>query len=277
MKKPNIKKQITEATLAIREIMQENLSLIAEDMIKKVLNKYNRLPDSQRYNAISDIAPYGVQKYKADLLAAFSVVASDALKQARKEIPKAKKVKLSEDIYLSEFDSLPPNIGKFLKVKLNLYTDTQVEDVKKQIQFQYTQSVDTTNDVALLGKDLAQSAEEYITGTSTASGSGLISSEIINETRKKFFTDEEVLEEVEAFQFVNGDPITEICQDLNGTIFAKDDPEAFRYWPPLHWNCKSYIVPILIGKLPNGSKIEALKPSKSSLDKQVQFGECKHG
>jgi NAD+--asparagine ADP-ribosyltransferase len=82
-----------------------------------------------------------------------------------------------------------------------------------------------------------------------------------------------VKEEIDAFEFVNGDPVSEVCQDLAGTVFDKDDPDLFRYTPPLHWNCKSYIRPILKGNLGNKT-IEKLKPSSKKIEETIQFTEC---
>jgi SPP1 gp7 family putative phage head morphogenesis protein len=134
---------------------------------------------------------------------------------------------------------------------------------------------DETDSLEQIQADLNDSAIGWLDGTALETGASLNASTIINSARNAFFFDDQVLEEVEAFEFVNGDPVTEICQDLNGTVFAKDDPAADRYMPPLHWNCKSYIVPILKGNLGN-KEIEKLKPSNKRLDAMVQFDEHQH-
>jgi hypothetical protein len=96
----------------------------------------------------------------------------------------------------------------------------------------------------------------------------------VNDTRTAFFFDEDTLDEIESFTFVNADPVSPICQDLAGTTFAKDDPDADRYFPPLHHNCKSYIVPNLAGAKDNPEIDETgLKPSDPKLERYITLSE----
>lgn len=268
-KKPNIKKQINEARDAIKEIMQENLAIISTQYIKDIINKARRSIDSQRIDAIKGIDFKNTLIYKQKLNEAFAIIAYDAIEQARKEVPKAKSVKLSE------FTKLPKSLQKLIQTQSALIIESQLSGIKKDVSFQYTSSYNTTDSIDLIEDDLTEAASDYVTGVSVITGSATTASQLINESRKAFFTDPEVMEELDAYEFVNGDPITEVCQDLNGTIFAKDDPQAFRYFPPLHYNCKSYVIPVLKGDL-DGREIEKLKPSNSKLDDQVQLGEHKH-
>lgn len=269
MAKQNVRKQILEAKTAIKELMQENLAVIAENMIDQIIGKAKRLTPSQQLDAIKDIEPRGQAEYKDLLLTALSVISLDAIEKARKEVPAAKKVRLSE------FDRLPPALQRKIKSQSNLLVGTQIGDLSKNLFFQYQSSLDSTDDPSLIGSDITDSATEYITGPSIEAGSGVIASQVVNSARNAFFFDDDVLEEIDAFEFVNGDPVTEICKDLNGTVFSKDDPEADRYYPPLHWNCKSYIRPILKGNLGN-KEIEKLRPSKSKLEDQIKFAEEGH-
>jgi hypothetical protein len=41
---------------------------------------------------------------------------------------------------------------------------------------------------------------------------------------------------------VMDDRVTDVCEDLNGTIFSLDDPNLAE--PPLHFNCRSVLIPI---------------------------------
>ena len=76
----------------------------------------------------------------------------------------------------------------------------------------------------------------WLDGTAVELGSSLTAASVINDARNAFFIDDDTLEQVDAFEFVNPDPKSEICISLTGTIFAKDDPDMFKYTPPLHWN-----------------------------------------
>jgi len=98
----------------------------------------------------------------------------------------------------------------------------------------------------------------------------------VNNVRTEFLFEADSLEQIEAFEFVNGDPVSEICQNLAGTIFFKDDPESFQFFPPLHFNCKSYVRPLI--KVPRGKEIQKLQPSTQKARDSIQFAEhkCPH-
>lgn len=276
MAKQTTRTDIKDATQALKMVMRENLQAISEAMISQVLTNWRNSTESQRFNAIKDVSPTGIQLYKDALLNAYAVIAAESIKKARREVPKKRNVRLAEldedALQLGEFDSLPIDIQKRLKSMLDLLVGTQISDLEKQVFFQYNSSVDTTETEAVLAKDLNEAAGEYIEGASVNAGAGANAGQIINEARLAFFMDDDVSEEIEAYQFVNGDPVSPICQDLAGKVFSKTDPDLNRYWPPLHFNCKSYIVPILNGNLGN-REIESLKPSNKKLEDSVQFSE----
>jgi SPP1 gp7 family putative phage head morphogenesis protein len=276
-KKPKINKDIREAGKAVAEIMKEHLTEIAHDMIQQVVNKYKRLPESQNLNAISGLSPRGTRDYQDALKTALSVAALDALNNARKEVPNKKGIRLHgelrvDNIQLGEFERLPPKLQKKIQTTTQLLIGKQLGDLQKVIEFAYATAEEETDSEEQIMSDLNDSAIGWLDGTAIEAGASLNAATIINSARNAFFFDDSVLEEVDAFEFVNGDPVTPICQDLAGTVFAKDDPSADRYFPPLHWNCKSYILPILKGNL-GDREIEKLKPSTKSLDDEVQFSE----
>ncbi len=270
-----VKAHIKDARLALRDLMQEQLAIISADLNRQIMAAYRKLPPSQQINAYKGLTLTGIGNYKALLKTALSVIALEAINMARKEVPKAKNTKLAESldsITLAEFDRLPPDVQKKVQSRSQLIVDTQSADLEKATYFQFTSSVDSTDSESTLAGDLNDSSEDYITGASIETGATTIAAQVVNEARSAFFFTDDVLEEIDAFQFLNGDPVSPICQDLDGTIFPKDDPDSDRYMPPLHFNCKSYIVPILSGNL-GRREITSLKPSQASLEKYIQLAE----
>ena len=276
-KKPNIRKQITEGKVALKELMSEHLAEIADSIISRVMTKLADLPESRRMNAIVDITPVGQASYKEQLLEAMAFIASDALEQVRKEIPNGKRVKLAEwnehGVQLGEYESLPVAVRNKISKSAFLLFDTQLADLQKAIFFQFSHSVDSTDSMDLIRADLEEAAEDYVTGNAIEAGAGSIAAQVINDTRTEFLDSDEAKDEIEAYEFVNGDPVSPICQDLAGTVFDKDDPNRFRYTPPLHFNCKSYIVPILKGNL-GKREVKKLAPSTQKLEDSIQFSEA---
>ena len=260
--------------------MQDQLSVIADDIISQIMSTARSVTDSQRLTAISGITPKGAVEYKSMLQDAMAVIAMDAIDQARREVPKAKKVKLSVRL-----EDLPPKLRDKITRRSQLLVGKQIGDLQKTIEFAYLQAEDSTDSNDQVEQDLRDSALGWLDGVGMEAGATLTSATVINDSRNAFFFDSEVLDQLDGFVFINGDPVTQICQDLSdefgpgsGNIIAKDDPNLFRYTPPLHWNCKSSIEPVLAGDQGNRDT-KAFKPSKSSLDDQVQFHErcaCGH-
>ena len=270
----NIKKQIKVSKESIQDVMQMNLAKIAESMISQIIGRAKKLNPSQMLNATKDIKPKGIAAYKSDLKATLAVVSSDALDQARKEVPRAKNVKLMENeerLLFGEFEKLPADIRRRINNSNQLLIGTQIADLEKAIFFQFNSSVASDKPLKEIEADLNEKAETYITGNAIQAGSAVVAANVVNEARNAFFFDKKTLEEIEAFQFMNGDPVSLICNDLDGLIFDKNDPNAFRYTPPLHYNCKSWIRPVL--KLKKGQEIQKFKPSTKKIEDTIQFSD----
>lgn len=272
-KRPNIAKQIREASELLRDFMQESLGEIGDDLITSLMSAARRATPAERTRLANALTPKGVVAYRTALREELAAIAVDAIEQARREVPKAKKVKLAETITLSDYDRLPPSLARSIQNRAELLVNKQIGDLLSVIQFSYATSEDETDSMDTVETDIRESAVGWLEGTAIESGAALNAATTINSARNAFFFDDEVLEEIDAFEFVNGDPVTEVCQDLAGTVFGKDDAESARYQPPLHWNCKSSIQPILKGNL-GDREIEKLKPSKKALDSQVLFSDA---
>lgn len=279
MARPKVRSLMRESSAILREVFQDGLAGISRGMIDQIISKYKSLPDSQKYKAASEkISWPGEMEYRRMVTEAMAEAAAEALKQARMEVPAAKKIKLAEDIDSFKFadtailSQLPIELQNKIRKRSELLVGDQLQSLQSLVLFQYTNSYDTTEDARVLERDLVEATVEYIGSAGVAAGADVTATSVVNSARSAFFMDTDVLEELDAFQFVNGDPVTPICTDLNGTVFAKDDPNMVRYTPPLHWNCKSYIVPILKGRLGN-REIEKLQPSTKKLDDSIQFME----
>lgn len=260
-----------EASEELRELMQTELSDIAENYVRDIMAAYRRLPDSQRLDAVKKVSPRGVQVYRDALKEALTGFSTKAIAGARAEVPGKSGVALTsfeKGVSLGEFERLPKKTQRKIQSQTELLVGTQLADIEKFLFFQYVHSVDSiSGNEALLQQDLFDAAENYVEGASVSAAAGNTASVIINEARNAFFFDDQVLEGVASFTFTNNDPVSEICQDLNGSVFEADDPEAERYFPPLHHNCKSFLVPNLKGA--DEPDITGLKPSSKDLEKFI--------
>jgi len=268
------KKLITAGVDDLKEVMRSGLEKMGKQLIDRLIRAGQNLSPDARVTAAKSVGVAGQAQYKQTLKDAILRIAANGVESARKDVPKAKRVKFSEaaEIQLNEYDWLPAKLLRRVDTQAELLAGTQAGDLEMAILFQYTTSVPSTDSWRTIEDDLNQALDDALSGSSVAAGAGTTASQITNIARREFFMEPEVLDQIDAFQFVNGDPVSPICQDLAGRVFAKDDPNADRYMPPLHHNCKSYIVPILRGELGN-RETEKLGPSRASLEKYVTLGE----
>ncbi len=236
----------------VKQVMQDGLTNVLQGFKDQIKSQYKNATKSQKLTLGLNLNPRNVNDYKAALKEELARIANTALIGARKETPKAKNVKLSERIQLAApsggfYDGLPNNIKRIVTAQMNLIADTQVADINKVVAFQYASSAQT-EDVDQILLDIDAAAEPVIEG-STASGmsidaaAGNAVSQITNQARMEWFFEPEVLDTIESFTFTNEDPVSEVCQELDGTTWAVNDPDLDRYSPPLHHNCKSRLEP----------------------------------
>lgn len=239
MPKSNAKKLIKESTKALRELMKNGLNEIAANLINDIMKNYRNAIPSQQVNSTKGVDVRGLNKYKADIKEALAIIARESIDDAKKEIPGGKKIKFSgkeNSMQFGELDNLPPEVLKRVLAQSNLLVGKQLDDLKNKIFFQFSSSQSSTDSESTIENDLIEEATDFVEGVSVAAGAQVTSATIVNEARSAFFFQDDVLEEIEAFQFVNDSPVTAICTSLNGTIFSKNDPDIARYQPPLHFN-----------------------------------------
>jgi hypothetical protein len=232
--------------------MQAGLYNILENYKKQVKTKWNGASPAARVKIGLQLEPKGVTEYRNILREVLASVANDALIAARKQTPKAKNVKLSETIQLAApkggyFEALPNNIKNIVKSQADLISMTQANDIGKVVAFQFTSS-SAAEDVDQIIKDIDDAVLPTIEGSTgkglsldAAAGNAVAS--VFNQAQLEWFFEPEVLQTLESFTFYNEDPISEICQELDGTTWASNDPDLDKYSPPLHHNCKSRLVP----------------------------------
>lgn len=246
------KKQWNSAKDQVKDLMQVELEAMLEDLKNQISRLYKGSTDSSKPTIALKLDPKTL-KYKQALQEALAEISNKSLIEAKKETPKAKSVKLSESIQLAApkggyFDALPPSVKRLVKTQATLIADTQAADLNKIVSLQYSSSQSSTDDLDLILLDIDDAAKKTIEGStvkgmSVDAAAGNAVSNAVSQARLEWFFAPEVLDTIESFTFVNEDPISEVCQELNGTTWAVNDPDLDRYSPPLHHNCKSRLVP----------------------------------
>jgi len=237
----------------LKEIMQTGLKTLLESYKKQIRSKYNGASPAAKASIGLQLEPKGLTSYRESLREELARIANVALIGAKKETPKARAVKLAEAIQLAApkggyFDALPANVKRLVRAQADLIAQAQIADLGKVVSFQYTSSQTSTENVDQILNDIDDAVLPVIEG-STATGmsidaaAGNAVSSVASQARLEWFFEPEVLETIESFTFVNEDPISEVCQELNGMTWAVGDPDLDRYSPPLHHNCKSRLEP----------------------------------
>lgn len=193
-------------------------------------------------------------------------------------------MKLAESIQLAApkggyYDALPPSIQRIVKNQADLIANTQAADLEKVVAFQYTSS-NATEDIDQIVLDIENAAAPSIEGStskgfSVDAAAGDAVSSVQNQARMDWFFSPDVLNTIESFTFTNEDPISDICQELDGTTWAVGDSDIDRYSPPLHHNCKSRLTPNEKGDDNNPEIDDGTAVSQDALD-SMTLCECNY-
>ena len=307
--KRKMNKFIRDAQAGVKDVMISNLSVIAENLINDIMKKATASPESKKPDAIKGLKASGLNAYKKELLHTFTIIAYEAFREAQKEVPKLKtkstgNIKFVEDerevrkLYKKMYkdpdritppvhknfdrrmkklwEELPPQTRKKITIQRDLFITTQVGDLEKAVFFQFGSSLFNTDSMQTVRADLEDAASDFVTGPSINAGSATAGSQIVNQARADFMFSPESESEIEAYQFINNHTtnVTEICTELNGQIFLRSDPNAMKFTPPLHYNCRSYVQPILKGDL-RGRKPQRLELSQKAMD-NLKFTESEN-
>ena len=259
----NTRKTIKDNVDILATIMSEEVSIIGAKIVKKIVDRFQKLSKASRLNAIDNLNTSSAGLRKA-ILDNLSEVALKADRDVRKEIP------IHNKSMASAFDSLPKSVQKMLRKQSKRISERTTNDLEDAVVFQFMSSNRTTNDFEVIKQDL----QDVV---SVKSGKGRMkvkaataTSVIVNEARMNFLLTPEVTEKVYAFVFVNTDPISAICKRLAGRVFKVNDRAFLAYSPPLHPNCKSFLsaIPKIAKRKP---KIQGLPPITEVQKKSIKF------
>jgi len=274
---------------AVTEILRENLSFTASKFIADTMNRYRQLPDAKKGTATSTVIPGGINNLKKELKIALIETYSLALSQVRKEVPTKKNVKLNmgsnkildgrlkvifddtSDVKLTSFSKLPTYAQVLVQKQSDMISKASVSELTNRVAFSFSSAIAKSSDPDIIKQKMEDAADAYITSEVIATKGVNAAAFVTNETRNSFFFDDEVIDELHSFTFVNGDPKSDICTELAGTTFWANDAESLMYVPPLHHGCKSYLrANLKASKGVESLKVTSLSPS-AEAKKSITF------
>lgn len=272
--------QFNNSKAATKALMQNGVRAMADDLKKKLAKNWNELSDARKAEAVNgvEVSTAVLNVYKASLRKQMAEVAEKAINQARKEVPAA--AKKAEFADYDPWKNLNPLVKKAILSQIGLVADTQAADVSKVVLFQWSSSSASITDVDGILKDVEDRVQNVLAGQgggmSLEAASGDVVAHVTQNSRNSFFFAPEVLETLESFTFVNEDPVSEICKNLNGQTFSVLDPAAEQFYPPLHHNCKSRLVPNEkgTGGITGIGIVAETVEERQRLEKQITLHDC---
>jgi len=214
---------------AVSKIITEAQPIV-EDIFSNLYDQLQKKKIIQRQDL--DRADTIKLKYLSRLQAVFKkhfgTIHADAMAQAKTEVKK------------SDFATPIPNdeFLDFLEQETYKYVGDWAYEVTKRTKNQLIQAIKDGRPLSSVisvlddeGKKLSDVSLERYARTKTT--------EVFNRGRKDYFDSTGV---VAAYQYsaIIDDVTSEVCGNLNGLIFEKDQAPI----PPLHFNCRSLLVPI---------------------------------
>lgn len=261
---------ITNISTDLKSLMKTNLKAMAAGLTNSVMRRARK--NGLKLSATKGVTAKGVTRYKQAVITMLTFAGREALKQARKELPRdLKSVELAED-------DIPTSQKKKIVSQANEIVDKQIADLEGATFLRYGSAIERTQDLDLVADQMKLSTDEFIEGASVAAGAGNAASFTVNNTRAALFFDDQIAPVIETFTFTNPDPKSQICKNLAGKVFRANDPSASAFFPPLHHNCKSYLVPHIVGTPGPATTPGGLRPTGTPIQiesalKSIKFTE----
>lgn len=241
---------IDKNKVIVQDLMGTGLSDIYAAIKAKLAREYAKAAPAQKNSVFTKLDNASlVSGYAASLEDELARIAYEAQSKARSSLPRTKLAEESMQFAAPRggfFDALSPKVKRLVKSQAALVADTQVADLEKVTYFQFASSAAASEDIDAILADIDEKVsptlkEVKVGNISTAAGD--VVAQVANQARIDVYFEPEAFESIESFTFVNEDPVSEICQSLEGTTLAPGDADFMRYQTPLHHNCKSHWAP----------------------------------
>lgn len=247
---------ITEQGKKVALEISAALEKASSKYVNDVIVKYRQLPENKKQNATSKIIMSGTGKLKKSLNKILAETALLSIKQAKLEIPAKKNVELSSKesdllrmdqyisnttIKLNDASTLPTHIQVLIQKQSDLISAASMDELKNRIDFSFSSMEVKTKDELILKQSMEEATANFSESNQVVVKGNNVSALVVNEGRDTFFFDDDVIEEIHSFTFVNIAPVSPVCRELAGVTFNTNDAQSMIFSPPLHHNCKSYL------------------------------------
>lgn len=240
-----VKKKIEMNADKLKAIMSGNLKSIAQSVVAQAVSHRQKSNSTAMLRPPKDYSLKGKKEYRSQLIEELARQYNDSLGQVRSQYPRFRNVQLSETehrIKLAEKDKLDKRTLTRISGIVDSMVDVNIDEIVQTINLQYSQNVESLDSPREFEQKLQDTSNKRIDGPMTSTGSIINAATMTNIARKDFFKEITKSGEVESYTWVNPDPVSDICKGLNGVTLPSDHADVDRFWPPLHHNCKTYVV-----------------------------------
>ena len=226
------------------------------------------LKSENKRKAVMSIKLGFMSQLKDELYRYVRTVFKKAQLQAAKEI-KGKAA-------LADEPGITPEVNSVLAFKLGKVVDDISSSFENNSTLKALTELNNTKDDASVVSEVSATIEGFIESGVPYNSTGAIINEAINTGRNNFFWGNKDI--IQGFQFsaILDSRTTPLCASLNGQTFSVNDVDSLDLRPPLHWNCRSILIPITTSQTaPEWTGLE-VKPTadmtaQEIIDKYKQF------
>lgn len=198
---------------------------------------------------------------RSEMMIAIKGMMKKARAQAAKELKKSTGLD----------EGLIDSVSEILLFKIKKIVSDIESDFENKSTLPAIQAISDEASSAAVVDAVDMSLSGFIASSVPYRSSGAIVNEMTNVARNNFFFENTDL--LQGFQFssVLDAKTTELCASLDGQTFKTDDERAYVWRPPLHWFCRSILVPITIGmKTPEWTGLYPVANNEDDLEKIIK-------
>lgn len=217
------------------------VSAMLKKMAKSIVDQAKRrgLVEKFKPEQLAQLQPKHQKELNQLLRGHFVELHRETLKRTQKELMPSKK--------FIEDDILPEEFERVVRSEAFKMTGDLAAEMSKRTNALLFEGMKNGRPISEIARNISANITGYTEGQ-LRSILRTKNTEVFNSTRKAYFdTDPLASEIIVAYQYsaVMDDATTEVCRRLHGKVYSKDDASFLAtVTPPLHWNCRSLLVPV---------------------------------
>ena len=233
-----IQKSLDSSESDLSRLLKRSAKQVWKDYLSQI--KQSNLVDRFDPSRLTELKPRFLKDVNVVLKHGFADLLEQSYAEAKHELFPEKKFGLDEG-ELSLEDMISVLEAEAFNITKD-YAGLVSKKVNADIAMGLKQGMSTDEIINLIASDMPDLTENWINTLIRTK-----TTEIYNRGRKSYFDNDPLAQKViEAYQFsaIMDARTSEICASLDKKVFSADDANVNLMTPPLHFNCRSIIVPV---------------------------------